>query len=547
MSFTDYGIQINQSGVEVRTICPQCSPSRKKHTDPCLAVNTVDGIWLCHHCGWAGGLKESNYKPIPYKKKPLPENVIKYFKDRGIPESILEQEHIGFQQSGGKGWLKFPYFQNNVVVNIKYKTASKDFRQEKGGKKILYRFDRIKKSSKKTLVITEGEMDALACLVAGYEATSIPDGAPNPEAKNFNSKFSFLENIGDLFDSFEKIILAGDDDGPGKKAVYELGRRIGVERCYTIEYPPGCKDANDVLIHAGVDALKSAIDNAKPFPIEGIVAPSSLRDRILNEYSHGVNAGVQTGWEGLKGLYTVRGGELTIVTGIPGSGKSNFVDALTCNLILNEDWRIGYFSPENWPLERHAESLAEKMLDKPFSPSPYGERMSPDELLSILGSMDDYIKFIMPKEELLSVDTILKYARILCLQHGINGLVIDPWNEVEHDFGSLREDQYISRELAKIRKFARFNGIHIWVVAHPTKLHKNSEGKYNPPTMYDIAGGAHWRNKADNGICVYRDFETNDTTIFIQKIRFREIGQIGSASLKFTHTGRYRSIGGIGR
>ena len=54
---------------------------------------------------------------------------------------VLHQECIGFEQSGGKGWVKFPYFQNSVVVNVKYRTATKDFRQEKGGKKILYRLD----------------------------------------------------------------------------------------------------------------------------------------------------------------------------------------------------------------------------------------------------------------------------------------------------------------------------------------------------------------------------------------------------------------------
>ncbi|MCD4674972.1 MAG: bifunctional DNA primase/helicase, partial [Desulfobacula sp.] len=453
---------------------------------------------------------------------------------------ILEQEHIGFENSFGKSWIKFPYYQNSVVVNVKYRTSSKDFRQEKGGKKIFYRYDKAMRSTKKTLVITEGEIDTLSCLISGFEAVSIPDGAPSENSKNFNTKFDFLKGTEKFFNRFERIIIAGDNDAPGKRATQELGRRIGVEKCFVIQYPDGCKDANDVLVKHGKEILKNTIEKAKPFPVKGIVSPVNLTDTVLHEYSSGIQGGKKTGWNNLDEYYTVRPGELTIVTGIPGSGKSNFVDALCVNLIKNCEWRFGIFSPENWPLQRHTQTLIEKLIDKSFNPSKYGERMTPVEAKEGVNMLDEYVKFIAPKSEILSIDTILKYARILCLQFGIKGLVIDPWNEVEHCFKGLSETQYISQELTKVRRFARFNGVHIWVIAHPTKLSKNSEGNYDPPTMYDIAGGAHWRNKADNGICVYRNFKTNITEIIVQKIRFKEIGKLGSASLKYNYTGRYQ-------
>lgn len=542
MSFQDFNIHFTGSGSEVRTTCPQCSPTRKKSKEKCLAVNTIDGCWICHHCGWSGGLKGNGYKPIPYKAPDsLPGSVIEYFKNRGIFQGILEQEHIGFENSGGKDWIKFPYYQNSVCVNIKYRTSKKDFRQEKGGKKILYRHDRAMRSTKKVLVITEGEIDALSCLIADFEAVSIPDGAPSENSKNFNTKFDFLKGTEKLFSRFDKIIIAGDNDAPGQKATQELGRRIGVEKCFVVQWPDGCKDANDVLVKHGKNVLKSIIEKARPFPVEGLVSPVDLTNILLQEYRSGIQGGEKTGWYNLDEYYTVRPGELTIVTGIPGSGKSNLVDALCVNLIKNCEWRFGIFSPENWPLQRHTQTLIEKLINKSFNPSRYGERMTLGGAKEGVGMLDDYVKFIAPKSEILSIDTILKYARILCLQFGIKGLVIDPWNEVEHCFKGLSETQYISQELTKIRRFARFNGVHIWVVAHPTKLTKNSEGNYDPPTMYDISGGAHWRNKADNGICVYRDFKTNITEIIVQKIRFKEIGKLGSVSLKYTHTGRYKS------
>jgi twinkle protein len=135
---------------------------------------------------------------------------------------------------------------------------------------------------------------------------------------------------------------------------------------------------------------------------------------VLHEYCEGIQGGEKTGWGNLDEYYTVRPGELTIVTGIPGSGKSNFVDALAVNLIKNGMWRLGFFSPENWPLQRHAQTLIEKFLGKSFRPSRFGDRMSMDEAREETEMLDSFVKFIAPKGEILSVDTILKYARILC-------------------------------------------------------------------------------------------------------------------------------------
>jgi len=543
MEFSDYGIIVESSGVEVRTLCPKCSSTRKKSTEKCLAVNTVEGVFYCQHCGWAGGLNGEEQKVFKDPKTKLPDNVLKYFEARGIPEGILDQEHIGFENSGGKGWIMFPYFYNSVCVNIKYKTSSKDFRQEKGGKKCLYRLDKIRSSKKDTLVITEGEIDALSVLYSGYEATSIPDGAPAPNAKSFNSKFDFLKNTEKIFEKYKKIIIAGDNDEPGKALVQELGRRIGFEKCFVVKYPDGCKDTNDVLKTHGVERLKSVLAKAQPFPVDGIIVPSTGMGQLMAEYSNGVVGGLSTGWSNLNEIYTVRTGEMTVVTGIPGAGKSNFIDALCVNLMGMEDWRIAYFSPENWPVERHEKTLLEKILLKPFHQSPYGERMTKEDISGGMGFLDEHVRFIIPKDEIMTVETILKYARITCLQFGIKGLVIDPWNEIEHDQKKgEREDQYISRSLTKIRRFARFNGLHIWVIAHPKNLHKNADGNYDPPTMYDISGGAQWRNKADNGICIYRDFNTNITKVIVQKIRFREIGQLGECSFKFKYTGNYKQV-----
>jgi len=150
--------------------------------------------------------------------------------------------------------------------------------------------------------------------------------------------------------------------------------------------------------------------------------------------------------------------------------------------------------------------------------------------------INNHLHFLYPNSGTFSVETILKKARAAVFRYGINGLILDPWNELEHEMGNMTEAQYLSRELSKLRQFSRRNGVHIWVIAHPRNLQKDKSGKYQPPTLYEISGGAHWRNKADNGVCVFREkFESDESKIIIQKIRFRETGQVGEATVTYNY------------
>jgi twinkle protein len=124
---------------------------------------------------------------------------------------------------------------------------------------------------------------------------------------------------------------------------------------------------------------------------------------------------------------------------------------------------------------------------------------------------------------------------------------MDPWNELEHERPShMNETDYISDCLSKIRHFCKRHNIHIWVVAHPTKLQKatTKEGKeqYPVPTPYDVSGSSHWRNKAFNCLSIYRDPASSDNTveIHVQKIKYKKNGRVGKATLFYDRlTGRY--------
>ena len=555
-TFSDFNIEIpSGASGQVRTICPECSGERKKSGEKCLSVDVSKGAWLCHHCDYRGGLGSKDdfiprhtVKPAVIPKynaeTDLPGNVIQYFQKRGISERVLKSNKIGYGQSWkDKKGIQFPYFKDGVAVNIKHRSQAKDFRQEKDAEKCLYRYDQIAQCDGDTLIITEGEIDCLSFIEAGFDmSTSIPDGAPNEGTKNYTTKFDFLKSAEPIFQHYTKIILAMDNDPNGKTAERELVRRIGPERCYTTKYPSGCKDANDVLIKHGKEAVGLLVSEAKPYPVSGIFRTEDLRDEVLMRYKKGSNRGLSTVLPSLDKYYTVKPGEFTVITGIPGSGKSEFIDALAVRMATLHDWKFAFFSPENLPIARHIEKLLEKTVGKPFARHGLEEqRMSVEEVERDIRIMNDQFFFIYPEDDVLSVDTILEKVRVAIFRYGVHGVVIDPWNELEHLYGNLTEAQYLSRELTKIRRFARINQVHIWVVAHPRNLVKDKSGNYKAPTMYEISGGAHWRNKADNGLCIHRpDYSQDETEVFIQKIRFKEVGKIGKVPLIYvSDTGEY--------
>jgi twinkle protein len=557
-SFADFNIELRAGASgEVKTLCPRCSASRKKSRYPCLNVNIDQGVWNCWHCGWSGTLKSGEWQRPEIRKEyrrpdyvattaGLPENVITWFRERGITEAAIKRNGIGYgaiympQIEEETTAIQFPYFRGGEVINIKYRGGRKNFRMAAGAERVLYGLNDIAE----TTIWVEGEMDKLALEVAGYlNAVSVPDGAPAPDSKSYESKFDFL--AAPELARVSSHILAVDNDAPGRRLQEELSRRLGAEKCLLVTWPDGCKDANDVLVQHGSEALAKCIEAAKPLPIAGAYAVADLAGELDAFYADGLPRGAGTGWDRLDGLYTVRPGEWTLVTGIPGHGKSEFLDALTINLAARHGWRFGVFSPENQPFSLHLAKLAEKYVGKPFGPGPT-ERMSRTEYDMAATWLDRHYTFILP--EAPTIDAILDIAKALVLRKGLRGLIVDPWNEIEHGRTPTQsETEYISLTLSRIRQFARAHGVHVWLVAHPAKLYKEASGRYPVPTPYDVSGSAHWRNKADNCLAVWRDQSADSRTveIHVQKIRHKITGRIGKVDLSYDAiTGRYFDSGG---
>lgn len=558
---TSLGINIkSHTSGEIKTTCPKCSSTRKKQSYPCLNVNIDTGVYHCWHCGWSGAVSSGQWQRPDVAKRyirpratpsAIAQNWIAWLDSRGIRLTTAERHKV----SSGVVWMpqvekevdsiQFPYHRNGELINIKYRDINKNFRMASGAERILYGLDQIGKSADGSacdyLIWVEGEIDRLTVDQAGFTScVSVPDGAPAVNTKNYSSKFDFLETAQDQINAIRRHIIAVDNDEPGRKLQGELVRRIGPDRCWIVTWPEGLKDANEVLTSLGEEAVVYAIDNAKPSPVEGIFHVSDIEGEIWGLYQDGVVKGHRIGWRCIDDLYTVRPGEWSVVTGVPGHGKSEWLDAAMVNLAIYHGWRFAICSPENQPLKLHFQKISEKAIGKPFGAGP-NERMTPAEVQTAIDWVGQHFTFILPAEPKL--ETILELAKCEIARYGINGLVIDPWNELDHGRPSgLSETEYISQSLSTLRRFARAHQIHLWIVAHPTKIAKDKDGKYPVPTLYDIAGSAHWRNKADNGICIWREVGTgtSDVDVHVQKVRFKCVGRVGSARLRYDIiTGQY--------
>ena len=283
--------------------------------------------------------------------------------------------------------------------------------------------------------------------------------------------------------------------------------------------------------------LPASLSDVDPITDAELVPVASFRDKVALLRANGGDRGVHPGWDGLEPYYRPRRGEWTLVTGIAGHGKSAFVDGLMLRLAKEHSWKFAVFSAENLPLERYASGLAEKLVGQPIRPGPT-RPMDDPTLAAALTWLDEHLFFICPHESLTTIDRVLAIAKEAVAKRGICGLVIDPWNELDHSRApGMNETEYVSRALSKIRRFARSYGVHVWLVAHPTKLQRKDNGLYPVPTPYDVSGSAHFRNKADNALCVYR-YENDPlalTEVYIQKIRFRECGKLGKVDLRYNH------------
>ena len=528
--FHEMGIELKNIKDNGKTICPKCSHDRKKKNDPCLSVDIVKGAYNCHNCGWAGYVGEKDAAEKEYSKPEfnnrtdLSESIVNWFFKRGISQQTLidfkvtESSEWMPQTSKNENCINFNYFRSGELVNIKYRDGAKRFKLYKDAELIMYNLDSIFDSD--SCIICEGEIDAMSWHEAGFKnVVSVPNGASK------NQKMQYLDNCWKYFEDKTKFYLSTDSDEPGIRLRDELIRRFGSEKCLKIDLN-GFKDANEALTDSdkGVDLLIDCFNKAKEIPIEGVFSIMDVEPDLDNIYLNGLPIGDKTGDEQLDEHIGFMPGELTVITGIPGHGKSIFLDQITIGLARKSEWRFAICSPESYPLAFYYSRLIKRIVGKKFSQANINQY----DYNEVKHWIRDRYDIILPDEG-FSLDVILEKARSLVLRKGIKGLIMDPWNRIEANLPpNYNEGKFVNEQLTKLIKFAQKTGVHVFLVAHPTKMQKEKDGfNYMVPNLYNISGSANFFNMTQNGMTVYRNYVEGTTEVHIQKVKWEHLGKLG--------------------
>jgi twinkle protein len=528
--------KFNQHGLDVgkaQGICPLCSSSRKPENRKakCSSYDWERGLGTCHNCDKSfqlhtykrKGKAEREYiKPEVKKVDLVKDKTLEWFKTRGISKDTLDDLKVStgkeFMPQTGKpeNTIQFNYYVGGQLTNVKYRDARKNFKLYKGAEKVFYNIDNI--VGHDYCIIVEGEMDVLALHEAGItNAISVPNGA----TLNSNN-LDYLDNCIDYFDDMSKIIIAVDSDAPGQALQTELIRRLGAETCYLATFDD-CKDANEYLLKYGSKDLLSRITNAKPVPLENVTTFRDIEDEVTDFVRNGFKKGFQIGLDNFDNIFSTYTGQFITVTGIPSSGKSDFVDQMVVGYNQQYGWKTAFASPENAPTYLHAH----KLMRKVWGDMPTKGDIGRDKWNQVADHVNDSFFFI--DMERYTLESVLRKGAELVKRKGIKCLVIDPYNKVR-DVDCTTEDvnRYTMEYLTKIETFAKKYDVLVFIVAHPTKMYKDSNGKIEEPTMYNIKGGGEWYDASYHGLLVHRDYELKTTKVKVLKVKFQNLGENGA-------------------
>lgn len=420
-------------------------------------------------------------------------------RDRKLDPQLCEK--LGIHSRAGA--LAIDYRLDGSVHNTKFRRGKGNMPWEHEAKHrpiILWNIDSLKDDPEpdEFVIITEGELDGVACIQAGFtRVVSVPNGAPASENEEGDKRYKYLFDdkapVDELklipeLEKFSRFILAVDGDSKGRILREALAIRLGADKCYWVEWPEGCKDANDQLIEEGANALFNQILAAKP---------------MWNNYLHRISDAVRREAKVYPGA--IFGMDLNIelpsfmvMMGPYHCGKSVFLRQflwsqwktngfpflLTCLEEPLMDRVADHFRvlQSGLPKSQWTEEvvvLADREIEQAglFLQRPWGSQMTPDDFLS--------------------------FVELAARRDGVKVVALDPINELDHSIGKS-ETQYWGEFIIECKKLADKYKLLFVACGHPPKdAYRNmrdGQGLY----LSDMSGSQHWGNKADVGMVFWK-------------------------------------------
>jgi twinkle protein len=546
----DYNVFKFSDGVK-KAICPLCTPNRKpenqKKKD--LELYWETGLGFCHHCHeriqlhtFKKKVETRVYVKPTFKPKEVGSKVVKWFEGRGISQRTLKIAKV----TEGREWMPqtqkeentihFNYFLNGELINTKFRDGKKNFKLCKDAEKIFYGLDSIR--TEKECIIVEGEIDALSFIEAGvYNVVSVPNG--------FNAQGSisldYLDGYLDYFDNKDKIYLALDNDEAGINGKEEFIRRLGAERCYIVDFGTS-KDANDYLQSNTKEELKGLLSEAKLTPMENIVVLDNLSEELDDFWLNGFERGMTIGLPDFDKHFSLALKQYTLLTGVPQSGKSEFLDELLLRINLKYGHKIGYCSTENEPFTFHYDKLAQKLYGR----RPKGlVEIESEAVKQVKAHITENVYHVQFDKRYWLQDVLAKFTELV-RRKGVRSFVIDPFNKVKLKDGSNDINKYTEEYHILLDEFVKKNDCHLFLVLHPNKmqLQEGSKQTHVMPTAYNMKGGGEHFDMSYNVLGVNRIYESKLVHIKTLKVKFRHLGEINQdAFFSFnTVNGRYEEL-----
>lgn len=422
-----------------------------------------------------------------------------------VAMGVKATEHDALGQA-----VAFPYRRDGKPYAWKFRgIAEKTWRSSHGVTRALFNEDCLR-GGEGPVVITEGEMDALSVIQAGYNrAVSLPDGWTEEGGKR-----QVLVDAEAQLRAAPYVIVAGDADEVGASLPRTVANILAGQDVRFVTWPDGCKDANDVLVNFGEGELSKRLTEAKRIdPAGGMITsisdlPPMPSRRVL-----------RCGMKPYDYALAFEVGTMSVGTGTPGAGKSTFTTFAAYHVARNEQIRVGIMGFETHPY-RTRDHLARLYSQKPW------DDLSGKERADFLAFADQHFRIVhrtFDGDDKHNLGWLKSMIYTLAVRDECKMIIIDPWNELEHlpEPGESMTS-YINFALQQIRQWAQQFDTHICLIAHPRKM--GTEGQMRCPTGYDIADSAAFFNKPALGFSVHKevDEDAGESWVKVQTWKVRE-------------------------